>query len=98
MIISLNFVIVLNSDGAKQQEERLLGTRAMVFCQYRETVYEITELLQTHKPLFRPMQFVGHAGSASNEAQDIKQGTSIPTTKKRPRFTQKDQLMVIVLF
>jgi len=85
-------------DGAKQQEERLLGTRAMVFCQYRETVYEITELLQTHKPLFRPMQFVGHAGSASNEAQDIKQGTSIPTTKKRPRFTQKDQLMVVEKF
>ena len=62
----------------------------MVFSQYRESVFEITELLQTFKPLIKPMQFVGHQGSSlSNDGNN--------SVKKR-RFTQNDQLKVIEEF
>ena len=63
------------------------ATRVMIFCQYRDIVREITELLQRHRPLIRPMQFVGHAPS-TNPNEDEKSGS------KSRRFTQKDQLMV----
>lgn len=68
-----------------------LETRVMVFCQYRDSVREITELLQTHRPLIRPMQFVGHAPS-TNPVDEKSSG------KNNRRFTQKDQLMVIEYF
>ena len=59
----------------------------MIFCQYRDIVREITELLQRHRPLIRPMQFVGHAPS-TNPNEEEKSGA-----KSSRRFTQKDQLM-----
>nr|XP_039253780.1 Fanconi anemia group M protein-like isoform X1 [Styela clava] len=58
------------------------STRVMVFCQYRDSVQEITELLQNHRPLVRPMQFVGHSTASGKIA----------------KFTQKDQLMVVSKF
>lgn len=57
-------------------------TRVMVFCQYRDSVQEITELLQKHRPLVRPMQFVGHSTASGKIA----------------KFTQKDQLKVVSKF
>lgn len=55
----------------------------MIFSQYKDSVYEITEMLQNSRPLCRPMKFTGkHEG-----------GSSAATTNKK-RFTQKDQMMV----
>jgi len=70
-------------------EKEPVETRVMIFCQYRDSVREITELLQNHRPLIRPMQFVGHASSTSG-----KDGSPASNNKTNRRFTQKDQLMV----
>lgn len=66
------------------------NTRVMIFCQFRDIVREITELLQQHRPLVRPMQFVGHAVSTNPNEEEKSSG------KTNRRFTQKDQLMVSV--
>ena len=78
-------VIKLYSTGSSAASQ---ATRVMIFCQYRDIVREITELLQRHRPHVRPMQFVGHAPS-TNPNNDEKTGA-----KPNRRFTQKDQLLV----
>ncbi|CAK8692249.1 unnamed protein product [Clavelina lepadiformis] len=90
----LEEVVLNHFQKARTASEQGTGieTRVMVFCQYRDTVREITELLQMHRPLVRPMQFVGHAPS-TNPKDDAKSGT-----KCNRRFTQKDQLMVVSKF
>jgi ERCC4-related helicase len=51
----------------------------MVFSQYRESVYEITEMLSVHKEI-KPMEFVGQSSQGQG-------GT-------RKTVTQKEQLNV----
>lgn len=53
----------------------------MIFSQYRESVYEIKELLSIHEPTLKVMEFVGQSST-----QGSKKGVS-----------QKEQLMVIIL-
>lgn len=36
-------------------------TRVMIFSQYRDSVNEITEILNRHRPLVKVMSFVGHS-------------------------------------
>ena len=50
----------------------------MIFAQYRDSVNEITELLNRHRPLVRAMSFIGQSSAGK-------------TTKG---FTQKEQLKV----
>lgn len=50
----------------------------MIFAQYRDTVLEITELLQQHEPLVKVMSFIGQSSNG----------------KSMKGFTQKEQLKV----
>lgn len=50
----------------------------MIFAQYRDTVLEITELLQQHEPLVKVMSFIGQSSNG----------------KSTKGFTQKEQLKV----
>ena len=38
----------------------------MIFSQYRDSVQEITDMLNRHAPLVRVMSFVGHSSGKSN--------------------------------
>ena len=53
-------------------------TRVIIFSEYRDSVNEITEVLNQHRPIIRVMSFIGHssAGRASRG------------------FSQKEQLKV----
>ncbi|XP_078491506.1 uncharacterized protein LOC100175837 isoform X2 [Ciona intestinalis] len=66
-------------------------TKVIVFCQYRDSVQEVTDLLQRHEPLIRPIKFVGHAPTVKNESP-CREGS------KGKRFTQKDQLEAVARF
>ncbi|CAG0894669.1 unnamed protein product [Cyprideis torosa] len=57
-------------------------TRAMIFCQYRDTVQDVTEMLHFYQPLVRPMAFVGQSVAGSGKG----------------RVTQKEQLRVVKEF
>lgn len=48
-----------NSDDKKSS----VGTRVIVFAQYRDCVQEITALLDQHQPLIKPMSFLGQAST-----------------------------------
>ena len=50
----------------------------MIFSQYRDSVCEITEMLNQHRPLVRVMSFIGQSS----------------VNKSSRGFTQKEQLMV----
>ncbi len=43
-----------------------VGTRVMIFSQYRDSVKEIAAVLMGHKPLIKVMEFVGQAGTKGN--------------------------------
>ncbi|GAB6027116.1 hypothetical protein CHUAL_000039 [Chamberlinius hualienensis] len=44
-----------------------LSTRVMIFAQYRDTVNEITSVLNEHQPLVKAMSFVGRATATGNK-------------------------------
>ncbi len=54
------------------------STRIMIFSQYRDSVTEITEILNRHQPLVRVMSFIGQSSAG----------------KATKGFTQKEQLKV----
>jgi Fanconi anemia group M protein len=54
------------------------ATRAMIFSQYRDSVQEITSMLQRHQPLIKVMSFIGQSSAG----------------KATKGFTQKEQLKV----
>ncbi|KAL4238941.1 hypothetical protein ACF0H5_003645 [Mactra antiquata] len=58
------------------------ATRVMIFSQYRDSVQEITHMLDVHKPLVKVMSFIGQA----------------TTGKSTKGFTQKEQLKVMKQF
>ncbi|KAL8589791.1 hypothetical protein ACOMHN_020794 [Nucella lapillus] len=58
------------------------ATRVMIFSQYRDSVQEITTLLQQHEPLVTVMSFIGQSS--------VGKGTK--------GFTQKEQLQVMQAF
>ena len=63
-------------------DDKEVKTRIMIFAQYRDSVNEITELLNRHRPLVRAMSFIGQSSAGK-------------TTKG---FTQKEQLKVFYFF
>ncbi|PSN54642.1 hypothetical protein C0J52_01093 [Blattella germanica] len=63
-------------------QEKNVVTRAMIFCQYRDTVIEICHILQRFQPLVKPMTFIGQSSNG----------------KQSKGFTQKQQLKVMHKF
>ncbi|CAL4087478.1 unnamed protein product, partial [Meganyctiphanes norvegica] len=59
------------------------STRVMIFSQYRESVSEITEMLQRHHPLVKAYSFVGQSSSSAKGTRG---------------FSQKEQLVVVKKF
>ena len=54
------------STSKQQQQPTAKSTRVMIFAQYRDSVNEIAEMLNRHRPLLRCMGFVGQASSGKN--------------------------------
>ncbi|KAJ9595722.1 hypothetical protein L9F63_013085, partial [Diploptera punctata] len=69
-------------DHFKTFKEKNVVTRAMIFCQYRDTVIEVCHILQKFHPLVKPMTFIGQSTSG----------------KSSRGFTQKQQLTVMRKF
>jgi ERCC4-related helicase len=57
-------------------------TRVMIFSQYRESVYEITNILSAHKSI-KAMEFVGQSFQGASSGQNTRKSVS-----------QKEQLEV----
>jgi len=55
------------------------STRVIIFSEYRDSVNEITEILNQHRPIVRVMSFIGHSS----------------TGRASKGFSQKDQLKVV---
>lgn len=64
------------------KSQTCLNTRVMIFSQYRDSVQEITALLNKHEPLVRVMSFIG---------QGSKEGMKGKNTKG---LSQKEQIEV----
>lgn len=71
---------VNNQTAASDGEE----TRAIVFSQFRESVFEIVAKLNVHVPLLKVMSFVGQSGASSSGSTD----------NKNKSITQKQQMEV----
>lgn len=54
------------------------STRIMIFSQYRDSVSEITEMLNQHRPLVKVISFIGQSS----------------INKSSKGFTQKEQIRV----
>ncbi|KAK3741292.1 hypothetical protein QZH41_012592 [Actinostola sp. cb2023] len=54
-----------DGDGAKAKPTDI-ATRVMIFSQYRDSVGEITAILNKHKPLVRVMSFIGQASTGKS--------------------------------
>ncbi|XP_055880502.1 Fanconi anemia group M protein homolog isoform X3 [Biomphalaria glabrata] len=63
-------------------KKKSLQTRVMIFSQYRDSVQEITSILQQHHPLIRVMPFIGQASFG----------------KSGKGYSQKEQLLVMKKF
>ncbi|CAF0760948.1 unnamed protein product [Brachionus calyciflorus] len=55
-------------------------TRVMIFSQYRESVYEITEMLSDHEDI-KPMEFVGQSSAGGNR-KTVTQKEQLEVVKK----------------
>ncbi len=79
----LEEIVVKHFETAKENmigsaSQKPLSTRVMIFSQYRDSVQEITAILNKHQPLVKVMSFVGQNGTA----------------KGKKGLTQKEQLEV----
>ncbi|XP_022090579.1 Fanconi anemia group M protein-like isoform X2 [Acanthaster planci] len=70
------------STSKHQPQPAAQSTRVMIFAQYRDSVNEIAEMLNRHRPLLRCMGFVGQAS----------------TGKTSKGISQKEQLRVVKEF
>ncbi|XP_078592981.1 Fanconi anemia group M protein-like isoform X1 [Branchiostoma floridae x Branchiostoma japonicum] len=68
--------------SSTQAATKPAATRVMIFAQYRDSVQEIADILNHHRPLVRVMTFIGQAS----------------TGKVKKGFTQKEQLAVMKKF
>ncbi|XP_071963956.1 Fanconi anemia group M protein-like, partial [Antedon mediterranea] len=82
----LEEVVHLHFDNFKNETENTsnaqMSTRVMIFTQYRDSVHEITDMLNRHKPTIKCMSFVGQSSAG----------------KSTKGFTQKEQLRVVKEF
>ena len=73
--IVLEHFVQFQDDNADDPEAT---TRVIIFSEYRDSVNEITEVLNQHRPIVRVMSFIGHSSAG----------------KASKGFSQKDQLKV----
>ncbi|CDW59533.1 Helicase C and ResIII domain containing protein [Trichuris trichiura] len=68
-------LIELVVDHFRKSQQIGASTRVMIFSSYRDSVIEIAELLNTLRPLVRPMKFLGQCGGrkSSNSLSQKKQ-------------------------
>eukprot|EP00112_Aurelia_sp_Birch-Aquarium-sp1_P016270 Seg3676.1 transcript_id=Seg3676.1/GoldUCD/mRNA.D3Y31 product="Fanconi anemia group M protein" protein_id=Seg3676.1/GoldUCD/D3Y31 len=80
----LEEIVVKHFETAKENLSSTAsqGTRIMIFSQYRDSVQEITAVLNKHQPLVKVMSFVGQGGSG----------------KGKRGLSQKEQLEVLENF
>nr|QIC49958.1 putative Fanconi anemia group M protein [Actinia equina] len=55
-----------NESVAESKQVAAVNTRVMIFSQYRDSVGEITAILNKHKPLVRVMSFIGQASTGKS--------------------------------
>ncbi|ELT99493.1 hypothetical protein CAPTEDRAFT_222339 [Capitella teleta] len=75
----LEEVVLEHFHSLEEQEQQ---TRIMIFSQYRDSVNEITQMLNQHRPLVKAMSFIGQSSAK----------------KTSRGFTQKEQLKVMRAF
>lgn len=75
-----NFSVNNGASTSTTDSEKEVNTRVMIFSQYRDSVGEITAILNKHKPLVRVMSFIGQAS----------------TGKSSKGLSQKEQLEVSI--
>lgn len=73
-------------DAGEGQEGEPTNTRIMVFSHYRESVEEITKILNRHQPMVRAHVFVGQAASKSSEGMDQKKQQEIVDKFKKGAY------------
>ncbi|KAL5968667.1 Fanconi anemia group M protein [Taenia solium] len=87
-LLKLRDVLIEHFTGASERCLSQLGTRAIVFTQYRDSVSDIMHTLKAYSPTLRPAVFVGQSSSSSSEDQH----------NSKKRNTQRDQLQVMQMF
>ncbi|XP_075048258.1 Fanconi anemia group M protein [Mixophyes fleayi] len=71
-----------NKQGPSTSSDTSKDTRIMIFSSFRDSVQEIAEMLNQHRPTVRVMSFMGHSSAG----------------KGTKGFTQKEQLEVVKRF
>lgn len=78
------------------------ATRALVFCEYRDSVYLIERMLQAERPLLRPRIFVGQGSDSSslNESASLAGGDTNGSVSGSgsKAVTQKQQIATMAAF
>lgn len=62
------------------QAGQSLKTRIMIFAQYRDSVLEITDLLQHYSPTVKVMSFTGQATSSGKSSRGLSQKEQLKVT------------------
>ncbi|XP_068083864.1 Fanconi anemia group M protein, partial [Anabrus simplex] len=70
-------VVVQHFEMFEQKGET---TRVMIFCQYRDTVVEVCHVLSRHRPLVKPMTFIGQ--SSGKKSRGLSQKQQLMVMKK----------------
>lgn len=76
----LQEIVVAHFESFQQKGE---ATRAIVFCEYREGVVEICEMLKNFEPLVKPVAFMGQSVGKSTKGITQKQQLEIMEKFKR---------------
>ena len=75
-----------------------VNTRVMIFSQYRESVQEISELLNRHSPLVRVMTFVGHgSGKSSSKGLTQKEQTEVRVHQYILIMSQTQKMIFVIV-
>ena len=61
-------------------------TRIMIFATYRDSVNEITELLNRHRPLVRAMSFIGQSTGKTTKGLSQKEQLKVLDIFSEKRF------------
>lgn len=56
-------------------------TKAIIFSQYRESVYEIADMLSQHSPMIKVMSFIGHSSTGKKSSRGQTQKEQIEVSK-----------------
>ncbi|KAK3915899.1 Fanconi anemia group M protein [Frankliniella fusca] len=76
----LQEIVVAHFENFQKKGE---ATRAIVFCEYREGVVEICEMLKNYEPLVKPVAFMGQSVGKSTKGISQKQQLEIMDKFKR---------------